>query len=546
MFPGKPRPPKRIDIPGKQGRNGQLRITRSIIALLALLAWGPSWAAANTADHTKFDSLKGPFASAEDVTKACIACHTEASHQVMESIHWTWDATNPITGQGLGKRQVMNSFCGSPLSNEPRCTSCHVGYGWTDLRHPPENDPTKVDCLVCHDQSGGYSKYPTDAGHPLYEPRMAGGKLVPAPDLAKAAMSVGASGRANCGACHFNGGGGDAVKHGDLDSSLVTPPRSVDVHMAADGENMSCADCHTFNSHIPSGSRYMTTAVDTHGKDLPHDDGNRATCESCHGATPHHEAKLNDHTDRVACQTCHIPEFARGGVATKIWWDWSTAGRMGEDGKPLYVKDEHGHLSYSAQKGDFKYGEDVRPTYLWYNGTIEQTTITDKLDGHINAEGILTLNVIDGGPADGKSRIWPFKEMRGKQPYDPVNHTLVVNHVYGEDDTSFWSNFDYPKAIEHGMRYAGFDWSGQIDFIETRMYWPITHMVAPKEDAVSCGECHTDAPDGRMAGLTGFHMPGRDHSMILDILGYLLLGGALVGVLVHGLLRILLRKGRPS
>jgi hypothetical protein len=49
-----------------------------------------------------------------------------------------------------------------------------------------------------------------------------------------------------------------------------------------------------------------------------------------------------------------------------------------------------------------------------------------------------------------------------------------------------------------------------------------------------------------MAGLTGFHMPGRDHSMILDILGYLLLGGALVGVLVHGLLRILLRKGRPS
>jgi hypothetical protein len=114
--------------------------------------------------------------------------------------------------------------------------------------------------------------------------------------------------------------------------------------------------------------------------DLPKDDHNRATCESCHGVKPHKEAKINHHANRVACQTCHIPEYARGGVATKMLWDWSTAGKKDADGKPLFIKDEHGHLTYSAAKGDFKLGENVRPEYKWYNGVVHQMAITDKFD----------------------------------------------------------------------------------------------------------------------------------------------------------------------
>jgi len=41
-----------------------------------------------TADHAKFDSLKGPFATGSDVTRACLGCHTEAGKQVSHSIHW--------------------------------------------------------------------------------------------------------------------------------------------------------------------------------------------------------------------------------------------------------------------------------------------------------------------------------------------------------------------------------------------------------------------------------------------------------------------------
>ena len=385
-----------------------------------------------TTDHSTLEALKGPFKNGPEVTKACLSCHNTAGHQVMKSIHWTWEAKNPAIDKTLGKKLVANNFCGSILSNESRCTSCHAGYGWTDKNFDFSNQEN-VDCLACHDTTGTYRKFSTNAGHPLYEDIDSfepmegppGAKSFKAPDLTNIAQHVGPSGRSNCGNCHFNGGGGDAVKHGDLDSSLKNPPKELDVHMAKDGANMVCSDCHTFNSHQPSGSRYAATAKDPHGLDLPRNDHNQATCESCHSSSPHQQARLNMHTGKLACQTCHIPAFARGGVATKTLWDWSTAGKRDANGKPLFIKDDHGHLKYSAAKGDFAYGENVRPEYKWYNGVVHQLTFTDRIDD----TKVLELNRVEGSAQDPNARIWPFKVMLGKQAYDTENKTLVVNHV---------------------------------------------------------------------------------------------------------------------
>ena len=52
----------------------------------------------------------------------------------------------------------------------------------------------------------------------------------------------------------------------------------------------------------------------------------------------------------------------------------------------------------------------------------------------------------------------------------------------------------------------GTPYSGKFDFIKTQMDWPITHMVAPKDKALGCVQCH--AKDGRLAGLPGIYMPG--------------------------------------
>jgi hypothetical protein len=65
-----------------------------------------------------------------------------------------------------------------------------------------------------------------------------------------------------------------------------------------------------------------------------------------------------------------MPTFARGGVPTKMGWDWSTAGRMNANGKPFKRKDEKGHVVYDSRKGDVLLGEDAVPDYVWFNGTV--------------------------------------------------------------------------------------------------------------------------------------------------------------------------------
>jgi len=208
----------------------------------------------STADHAEFEILQKEFTSGEEVTEACLSCHTEASDQVMHSIHYNWDYEHPETGQTLGKKNVINSFCGSVVGNEPRCTSCHAGYGWEDMNSPPPQQETAVDCLICHDTSGTYTKTATGAGHPPLDPVKEGTKTITganavAVDLTKAAQSVGAPTRDNCGQCHFYGGGGDNVKHGDLSSALSNPTKQVDVHMDAEGPNFTCSTCLVSDSH---------------------------------------------------------------------------------------------------------------------------------------------------------------------------------------------------------------------------------------------------------------------------------------------------------
>src|SRR3972149_5774629 len=137
--------------------------------LIIAVVTAPAAFAANDAparvDHSKFEALKGPFSTGPEVTKACLTCHTDSAKQVHKSIHWTWDYTNPQTGQKLGKRNVINNFCLSLQSNEPRCPSCHVGFGWKDSKFDFTSE-TNVDCLVCHEQTGTYKKFPVDAGPP--------------------------------------------------------------------------------------------------------------------------------------------------------------------------------------------------------------------------------------------------------------------------------------------------------------------------------------------------------------------------------------------
>ncbi|WP_222705824.1 tetrathionate reductase family octaheme c-type cytochrome [Salidesulfovibrio onnuriiensis] len=512
-----------------------------------------------TADHTKFKELQfSPEEQRtlrpEQVTATCLKCHNKAALQFHKTIHWTWrdmdDNGNPTK---LGKGGIaVNNFCINVVSNEPRCTSCHAGYGWKDKTFDFTSQD-KVDCLVCHEQTGTYKKFPAGAGYPApYVPDpdnpgkqkgkffKSNGKTYYAPDWAKVAQSVGRPSRRNCGTCHFFGGGGDAVKHGDLDSSLVNPVKDLDVHMGSvesGGQDFSCARCHTTRNHHVAGRIYgKPAAVDR--KSLLQDDlGDKIMCESCHGTRPHEsggmDAKLNDHTDKLACQACHIPQFARA-QPTKMWWDWSKAGTL-MDGKAV-VMGENGKPAFDKKKGEFVWEKNVVPEYFWFNGAMGHVTVEDTIDPSHEVWVSRPIGSVD----DPNSRIMPFKVHRGKTPYDRSNNVMVIPHLFprGKDDKdAFWKTFDWNRAIAAGMKYAGYKYSGEFGFVNTAYVFPATHMVAPKTAALECAQCHTR--QSRLSNITEVYMPGRDTVSTIDMFGWVGAGVALVAVILHGFMRFI-------
>jgi octaheme c-type cytochrome (tetrathionate reductase family) len=445
-----------------------LPLTLAVIVVPIALVWprpAPSVAAAWDfvpaaslhSDHT--DILNEPFASGPAVTQRCLECHADAAQQVMATTHWTWESepvqlpgrAEPVT---IGKKNQLNNFCIGIQGNWNKCTSCHAGYGWSDASYDFDN-ASNVDCLACHADPAFYAK--ADFGNPAE-----------GVDLTAAAQSVRAPTRENCGQCHFNGGGGNGVKHGDLDESLYFPDEHLDVHMGA--LDFQCTACHRTQQHQSAGSATSVTV----GAD------NLVRCTDCHADQAHADERLNAHTGTVACQTCHIPAMALEDP-TKVAWDWSTAGQDRPDD----------HLTYLKIKGSFIYERDFRPVYLWDNGTLAQRYL---LGDQIDPAQPTLINQPGGDISDPAARIAPFKLHVARQPYDVVYNYLLQPVTAGEG--GFWATFDWDSALAMAEPFTGLRYSGEYDFTETWMYWRTSHMVQPAENALQCTACHGD--EGRL------------------------------------------------
>ncbi|MCF8369738.1 MAG: tetrathionate reductase family octaheme c-type cytochrome [Bacteroidales bacterium] len=477
-------------------------------------------------DHSRFEVLKEPFASAHELTAACLSCHNGRAGEIMSTSHWKWEREEELEGKGvipLGKKNILNNFCIGISGSEGTCTRCHIGYGWADKSFD-FGDPTNIDCVVCHDLSGTYKKKKGGAGYPDESV-----------DLNYVAQQVGSPKRENCGVCHFWGGGGNNVKHGDLEKAMIDCSREVDVHMTTEGENMSCVDCHVTDKHQMAGKLYALSSENI----------NRATCEYCHTEKPHENSIINEHNLRVACQTCHIPIYAKA-TGTKMIWDWSTAGQLDENGHPKTEHDADGNHNYLSIKGNFVFNDHVIPEYYWFNGIANHQLITDKIE-----TVPVQMNSLDGAYHDkGRfqktnkpSKIWPVKVHRGKQIYDPVNNTLIQAKLWDQEpgNGAYWTDFDWNIAAQKGMDYLGLPYSGEYDFVETEMYWPLNHQVAPAANSLKCVDCHT-RENGRLASLDDFYLPGRDYSVPVEAAGIIFILVSIFGIMLHTGCRILYNR----
>jgi octaheme c-type cytochrome (tetrathionate reductase family) len=416
-------------------------------------------------DHR--DIVKGEFRTGQDVTRACLACHKDAAVELMKTTHWTWESKpvavpwreGPVT---IGKINQINNFCIGTQGNENKCMACHAGYGWEAGKAAQQADPDNVDCLACHADPSSYDKG-------LY------GNPAPTVDLLAAARSVRATTRDNCGKCHFDGGGGNGVKHGDLDQSLYFPGRALDVHMGG-RHDMQCSDCHVTRQHQILGRMLADNYTI--------DPAEQVSCQQCHQGTIHRDERIATHLRSVACQTCHIPALARE-EPTKTTWDWSQAGQAGR---------EQDHFTYLKIKGEFTYESNFAPAYRWFNGNNAYRYL---LGDPVARDGVTFINQPAGDIRDPRARIFPFKLHVARQPFDQQHGYLLQPVTSGPD--GYWTNFDWDRAFELAVPITGLAYSGQYGFTETHMYWPTTHMVQPADQALACDACHSaTGQPGRM------------------------------------------------
>lgn len=428
-------------------------------------------------DHQGITQYDGP--------QTCIACHASEAEDALHSEHMKWD----------GKWQQVNTYCTSPAPADYACLSCHASTG--KVTNQTVND---VDCLVCHndtyqrslqpldipltvtDWQGNQKTYMTPSknteGYYTMQPRF--DLMPPGTTMAQLAQNVHMPTRATCLRCHAKSGGGDGVKRGDISTANLNPSLASDVHMSPQGGDFTCQTCHAMRDHQIPGR-----GIDLHVAE----GGTVKACTECHGTNPPHiNAKINDHTGRVACQSCHIPTFAKD-VPTEMSRDWRTP-----------VWNPTGCNGQGAWVGEEVKAGNVVPQYTFWNGTSEVYNLPDPISPQ--PDGTFAMAAANGDINGGGSKLYPIKLHESWQPRHDTTGSMVQYDVLWNFMTG-----KYEEAAARGVAFMGL--SGAYSWVHTTAEQLITHGVEPKENALLCDECHVDGPQVDLPGL-GYALKGPE------------------------------------
>jgi hypothetical protein len=180
------------------------------------------------------------------------------------------------------------------------------------------------------------------------------------------------------------------------------------------------------------------------------------------------------HLDKVACQSCHIPEFARA-VSTDMLRDYREA-EVNARGlyEPVITRQSN-----------------VVPEYAFWNGGSGFYHYGDPaVDGQLMAWPL-------GDIMDGK--LYPFKVHQAVMPQDPVTGAIlpVKSKILFET-----GNMDL--AIQTGAKEGGFTLTEGYTFTQTTRWMGIFHEMPSADQALDCAACHesTERVDFAALGYT--------------------------------------------
>ncbi len=468
-----------------------------VILLTACLAPGAAQAA--IPEHEAITEYTGP--------ETCVACHVEEALEIHASVHYQWTGPTPnvtnINGPA-GKGELgFNTYCGSvSTSRRIACSGCHAGNGGAPMPNATPAQLNNIDCLMCHQDT--YARKPAgpfetvsatgydsvfrswqlpveDAdGSFLFEPNEAAMGIT----ALEAARTVHLPTRTTCLRCHAYAAGSDCGKRGDLGTGTIDPPASVDIHMSSAAGNLSCQDCHLAENH-----KVMGRGLDIRPNERPEE----MTCLTggCHGAQPHDSSRLNNHTARVACQTCHIPTFAKLGT-TEMVRHWDT---------PYFAQ------GLFSNQGGFKPEEtrasNVIPTYAWYDGTSEVYALGQVPT--LNTDGQYAFATPNGAATTREAKIHPMKEHTSTSAMHDATGVLIPHSTF-----TYFLTGDFAQAVADGQAASGL--TGSWTEVDVHTFQTINHGVESHDNALDCGTCHDSESGGPLVmdlqGDLGYQLKG--------------------------------------
>ncbi len=449
--------------------------------------------AANSA-HAGINAYNGPT--------TCIACHTTAGNEVLNSMHGSWTGPTPnvtnISGDS-GKWKQTNNYCTDPELADYGCVKCHVTTaakvlnkdGMVDLS-PRNLSANEMDCLQCHQAKYFATFIPnsTSTSHtscvdgsvrtyqiPLPE---ADGKihkqmrldLAPGETALSLVRTVTRPNNATCVTkCHAKAGGSDGAKRGDMASNMADPPTTVDIHLSSAGTaKLTCTSCHAGTKHQIPGRGNDMRGEDTGAVMKKCVDCHTAMAgTSGHGTSTTNRAAADRHLAKVDCTSCHIDSYGKG-ISTEMNRDWT---------RPVW--NPAGCEGQGAWVGEEVRASNVIPEYRFWNKT---SWVYDR-----NGKAGLTTDLIDGGlamsyplgsMADGK--LYPFKVHTSNNPID---------------DSSGKTNFDvlsmfmdgcFDKAAISGLAFIRE--AGAYTWKQNKAFQLITHGIVAKTEGDNCSKCH--------------------------------------------------------
>jgi hypothetical protein len=298
----------------------------------------------------------------------------------------------------------------------------------------------------------------------------------------------------------------------------------MDVHYQA---GMQCLDCHTNQGHLIARG---TRGTDLVSNDLP---GVEVSCENCHSATPHIQntttrAFLNAHTDRLACETCHITRLTDDNVVLRDWtqpvfheeegiWTYRDLLRSGKPGEALVYRWHNGSGTFMAGA----LGDNPNGLKLYRAFTTTPDTPYRNFDYASYFE-----NVLRPIASQGKSKIAPFKRFNAKMYEDMANQgpfggmllpfDYNVYYETGNPQASVRKAMEDPiiqmmygtifktYMMDDFMKYMGIEkgwtipFSGRIEAKWMRQDATLMLNHSITKEAMQCESCHASKEQGVM------------------------------------------------